>query len=33
MTGDITNLVAGVLPKFEGYVYPNEAIPHPLGVF
>ena len=33
MTGEITNVVAGVLPRFEGYVYPNEAIPHPLWGF
>ncbi len=33
MTGEITNLVAGVMPRFEGYVYPNEAIPHPLWGF
>jgi Ni/Fe-hydrogenase subunit HybB-like protein len=30
MAGEITNAVVGVLPRFEGYVYPNEAIPHPL---
>ena len=30
MTGDLTNLVSVITPKFEGYVYPNEAIPHPL---
>ena len=33
MTGEITNLMAGVMPRFEGYVYPNEAIPHPLWGF
>ena len=33
MTGEITNAVAVVLPRFEGYVYPNEAIPHPLWGF
>jgi predicted membrane protein len=30
MIGDITNVVVEALPQFEGYVYPNEAIPHPL---
>ncbi len=30
MTGEITNVVFEVLPRFEGYVYPNEAIAHPL---
>jgi predicted membrane protein len=36
MTNEITNLVQAlpgieeVLPRFEGYVYPNEAGPHPL---
>jgi Ni/Fe-hydrogenase subunit HybB-like protein len=33
MAGEITNAVVGVLPRFEGYVYPNEAIPHPLWGF
>ena len=33
MTGDLTNLVSVITPKFEGYVYPNEAIPHPLWGF
>jgi Ni/Fe-hydrogenase subunit HybB-like protein len=33
MTGEMTNLVVAVAPKFEGYVYPNEAIPHPLWGF
>ena len=33
MTAEITNVVAAALegaPHFEGYVYPNEASPHPL---
>jgi len=30
MTGDVTNIVVEALPQFEGYVFPNEAIPHPL---
>jgi predicted membrane protein len=30
MTNLITNLVVEVLPRFEGYVYPNEATQHPL---
>ena len=33
MTTELTNIVVEVLPKFEGYVYPNEAIPHPLWGF
>jgi predicted membrane protein len=33
MTSEVTNIVVEVLPKFEGYVYPNEAIPHPLWGF
>src|ERR1019366_2566320 len=33
MTVEITNVVVEVLPRFEGYVYPNEAIPHPLWGF
>jgi Ni/Fe-hydrogenase subunit HybB-like protein len=33
MTGEITNVVVEVIPRFEGYVYPNEAIPHPLWGF
>jgi Ni/Fe-hydrogenase subunit HybB-like protein len=33
MTNEMTNLVVEVLPRFEGYVYPNEAIPHPLWGF
>ena len=31
MTNEVTNIVVQVLPRFEGYVYPNEAGPHPLG--
>jgi predicted membrane protein len=27
---EITNIVVEFLPQFEGYVYPNEAVPHPL---
>jgi Ni/Fe-hydrogenase subunit HybB-like protein len=30
MTNEMTNLVVEILPRFEGYVYPNEGIPHPL---
>ncbi|SPE54515.1 conserved membrane hypothetical protein [Verrucomicrobia bacterium] len=30
---EVTNLVFEVLPKFEGYAYPNEAGPHPLWGF
>ena len=33
MTNELTNLVVEVLPRFEGYVYPNEASPHPLWGF
>jgi Ni/Fe-hydrogenase subunit HybB-like protein len=33
MTNEITQVVMEVLPKFEGYVYPNEAGPHPLWGF
>src|SRR5208283_1620980 len=33
MTNEMTNIVVEVLPRFEGYVYPNEAIPHPLWGF
>jgi Ni/Fe-hydrogenase subunit HybB-like protein len=33
MTNEIVNVVVEVLPKFEGYVYPNEAGPHPLWGF
>lgn len=30
MSLEITNTIVEVLPTFEGYVYPNEATPHPL---
>src|ERR1017187_5437536 len=30
MTGAVTNIVVEALPQFEGYVFPNEAIPHPV---
>ena len=33
MTNEITNVVIEVLPRFDGYVYPNEAGPHPLWGF
>ena len=33
MTGAVTNLVVEVLPRFDGYVYPNEATSHPLWGF
>jgi Ni/Fe-hydrogenase subunit HybB-like protein len=33
MVGEVTNIVVESLPKFEGYVYPNEAIAHPLWGF
>lgn len=33
MTNELTNIVVEVLPRFEGYVYPNEAGPHPLWGF
>jgi len=33
MPGEITNVVVEVLPRFEGYVYPNESGPHPLWGF
>jgi predicted membrane protein len=33
MTNEMTNIVVEVLPRFEGYVYPNEAGPHPLWGF
>lgn len=33
MTNELTNLVVEALPRFEGYVYPNEAGPHPLWGF
>lgn len=33
MTNELTNIVVEVLPRFQGYVYPNEAGPHPLWGF
>jgi predicted membrane protein len=33
MTNELTNLVVELVPRFEGYVYPNEAAPHPLWGF
>src|SRR5215831_9406013 len=33
MTNELTNIVLEVLPRFEGFVYPNEAGPHPLWGF
>src|ERR1017187_8656488 len=30
MTDAVTNIVVEALPQFEGYVFPNEAIPHGL---
>ncbi len=33
MTNELTNIVVEVLPRFEGYVYPNEAGAHPLWGF
>jgi predicted membrane protein len=33
MTNQLTNVVVEVLPHFEGFVYPNEAGPHPLWGF
>lgn len=33
MTSEVTNIVVEVLPRFEGYVYPNEATAHPLWGF
>jgi predicted membrane protein len=33
MTNELTNVVAELLPRFEGFVYPNEAGPHPLWGF
>jgi predicted membrane protein len=33
MTNELTNIVVEVLPRFEGYVYPNEATAHPLWGF
>jgi predicted membrane protein len=33
MTSEITNIVVETLPRFEGYVYPNESGTHPLWGF
>jgi len=33
VTNVLTNIVVEVMPRFEGYVYPNEAGPHPLWGF
>ena len=33
MTSEATNIVVEVLPRFQGYVYPNEATAHPLWGF
>jgi Ni/Fe-hydrogenase subunit HybB-like protein len=33
MTSEVTNVVLEVIPRFDGYVYPNEAGPHPLWGF
>ena len=33
MTNELTNIVVELMPKFEGFVYPNEASPHPLWGF
>ncbi len=33
MTNQLTNIVLEVMPRFEGYVYPNESGPHPLWGF
>jgi predicted membrane protein len=33
MSNELTNIVVEVMPWFEGYVYPNEAAPHPLWGF
>lgn len=33
MTNIVTNVVLEVIPRFEGYAYPNEAGPHPLWGF
>jgi Ni/Fe-hydrogenase subunit HybB-like protein len=30
MTNELTNIVVEVMPRFEGYVYPNEATQQPL---
>src|SRR5512137_1948784 len=33
MTNEMTNIVVELMPRFEGYVYPNEASLHPLWGF
>src|ERR1051326_4177368 len=33
MSNDLTNIVLELMPRFEGYVYPNESGPHPLWGF
>jgi Ni/Fe-hydrogenase subunit HybB-like protein len=33
MSNEVTNILVEVLPRFDGYVYPNEAGPHPLWGF
>lgn len=33
MAAELTNVVYEIMPHFEGYVYPNEAGPHPLWGF
>lgn len=33
MSADVTNLLVEVVPRFEGFAYPNEAGPHPLWGF
>jgi Ni/Fe-hydrogenase subunit HybB-like protein len=33
MTTEVTNVIVEVLPRFEGYVYPNEGTAHPLWGF
>src|SRR5215471_8086955 len=30
MVNEVTNVVLELMPRFEGYVYPNEATPQPL---
>ena len=30
MTSTVNNLIVEAVPQFEGYVFPNEAIPHPV---
>src|SRR4029078_6443216 len=33
MTNELTKVVLEVMPRFEGFVYPNESGPHPLWGF